>query len=398
MSPLLRRIAVLVAIAVPLVLVLFLFLDWWALALLPPLLLIGVLTLMLSSTKAALPGETEAPPDPFVESGPQGSRIREDLLSSQDDEYPFVFSAMVRWKWTAEPDPRLRNPGEFAKQMVMDQAREVSMGYRPKDHDVARHRVASVLGVAAHGFDGALEVWAEDVTLTLSEEDESRLARIAKARKEGALWEVERSVESAKRRYYKDDVLATPGSAIVWDLVRGDADVNRTHDLIEVLTRVAEASKGEDPADLLDRLRVASPEAFSFLGGIVREDREGRESREEWDEQTFEGSAGAGAWEGTEERSGFGNSDFVVGESPGGLEQTVGNLVAEIEAKIEDEDERVQLLDRLVRSFEDGPLSEVADLIRRAHPLLDEEDDFDFGVTYEAPGPTSTPNGNGVPH
>jgi hypothetical protein len=100
--------------------------------------------------------------------------------------------------------------------------------------------------------------------------DESRLARIAKARKEGALWEVERSVESAKRRYFADDVLATPGSAIVWDLVRGDADVNRTHGLIEVLTRVSEASKGEDPADLLERLRVASPEAFSFLGGIVR--------------------------------------------------------------------------------------------------------------------------------
>ncbi|WP_017582049.1 hypothetical protein [Nocardiopsis valliformis] len=382
MSPLLRRIAVLAAIAVPLVLALFLFLDWWALALVPPLLLIGVLALMLSSTKAALPGETETPPDPFVESGPQGARIRESPLPSQDDEYPFVFSAMVRWKWTGEPDPRLRNPGEFAKHMVMEQAERVSTGYRPKDHDVARHRVASVLGVAAHGFDGALEAWAEDVTVTLSEEDESRLARIAKARKEGALWEVERSVESAKRRYFADDVLATPGSAIVWDLVRGDADVNRTHDLIEVLTRVAEASKCADPAELLERLRVASPEAFSFLDEIVREER------------TVE------SFVGVEERSGFDGSDLVVESSEDDLAQSVEKIVARIGEEIEDEDKRVQLVHRWVGLFEGASLTGIAELLRRAHPLPDEEDDFDLGVTYEVPGPvpTPSPNGNGVPH
>ncbi|WP_026119651.1 hypothetical protein [Nocardiopsis ganjiahuensis] len=382
MSPMLRRIAVLVAIMVPLVLALSLFLDWWVLVLIPPLLLIGVLALMLSSTKAAVPGETEAPPDPFVESGPQGARIREDLLPSQDDEYPFVFSAMVRWRWTGAPDPRLRNPGEFAKQMVMEQSGEVSTGYRPKDHDVARHRVASVLGVAAHGFDGALEVWAEDVTLTLSEEDENRLARIAKARKEGALWEVERSVESAKRRYFADDVLATPGSAIVWDLVRGDADVNRTHGLIEVLTRVAEASKGEDPEDLLERLRAASPEAFSFLNEIVREER------------TSEAFGGAEKWSGRD------GSEAVVGESEDELTRSVERIAARIGEEIKDEDKRVQLVHRLVELFEKASLTELAELLRRAHPLPDEEDGFVLGVTYEAPEPlpTPSPNGNGVPH
>lgn len=395
MNPTLRRVAILAAVAVPLCLVLYLAIGWWALALAPPLLLIGVLVLMLSSTRAALPGETETPPDPFVESGPQGARIRESPLPSQDDEYPFVFSAMVRWKWTGDPDPRLRNPAEFAKKMVMEQAEQVSAGYRPKEYDVARHQVAAPLGVAAHGFDGALEVWAEDVTLSLSEEDESRLARIATARKEGALWEVERSVETAKRRYYADDVLATPGSAIVWDLVRGDADVNRTHDLIEVLTRVAEASKGGDPADLLDRLRVASPEAFSFLHGVAREER------------TLEGVPGA------EVQRGFdgigaepGRSGSAAEEGGVGLEKAVEVLVAEVVEAVEDEDRRVQLVHRLVTAFESGSLPDVAELVRRAHPLPDVEggedredgeDGVATGITYEAPGPALSSNGHGAP-
>lgn len=392
MSFTLRRVAVLAGVAVPLGLVLCLTLQWWALVLAPPLVLIGVLVLMLSSTRPALPGETARPPDPFVESGPKSTRIRPSLVGSKDSEYPFVFSAMVRWRWTGEPDHRLRNPDGLAGQLVIDQARQVCANYPPEQHDVALHEVAASLGVSHQGFGGTVEVWAEDVALSLSEEDETRLSRIAKARKEGVLWEVERSVEAAKRRYYADDVLATPGSAIVWDLVRGDADINRTHGLIEILTRVAEASKGADSADLLERLRVASPEAFSFLNGTVPEDRapdrplwEWPQERD-WADEVTVGPATSG------------------GEAAGAeavLAGAVGTVMDVVEG-IEDEDLRVQVVERWARNFERASLHEIAELIRRRHPLGHEVgDDHDesplAGVTYLAPEAVPSPNGNGVP-
>ncbi|MFE1167044.1 hypothetical protein [Nocardiopsis sp. NPDC058789] len=392
MSPAQRRGAILTAALVSLGVVLYLTIDWWALVLAPPLLLIGVLALMVNSTKAATPGETVRPPDPFVESGPKNARIKAALAPSQDREYPFVLSAMVWWRWVGEPDHRLRNPEGLARQLVVEQARRVSEGYQPEQHDMALHQVAATLGVASHGFGGAVEVWADDVTLALSEEDQTRLARIAKARKESVLWEVERSVESAKRRYYADDVLATPGSAVVWDLVRGDADVDRTHGLIEVLTRVAEASKGVDSADLLDRLRSASPESFSFLNGTGLPVRspdspvwEWPEGRDWADEVTVARASGGGASTSVE----------------GALDGAVGRLMDEIEG-MENEDLRIQVVDRWAKSFELASLTEIAEMIRRRYPLEPErEADGDdpplVGLTYLAPEAVPSPNGDGVP-
>ncbi|MEU3018861.1 hypothetical protein ABZ635_15845 [Nocardiopsis sp. NPDC007018] len=398
MSSVSRRVVVGAGVTALLGLVLYVTLQWWALVLVPPLVLIGVLALMLSSTKAALPGETAPPPDPFVEVGPKTTRIRPSLVASQDGEYPFVFSAVVWWRWTGEPDHRLRNPEGLAGQLVMDRVRQVCRNHRPEDHDVALHEVAADLGVSCHGFGGAVEVWAEEVSLSLSEEDETRLSRIAKARKEGVLWEVERSVEAAKRRYYADDVLATPGSAIVWDLVRGDADINRTHGLIDVLTRVSEASKGSDSAELLERLRAASPEAFSFLHGSVREHM-----------------SEVGEPEGAANRERPG--DFAPGPArfatngeaaPVGVRGAVGVLMDAVEA-IADEDLRLQLVDRLVKAFDMASLTEIAELIRRRLPPEDDHpgggdgdggdgDDSPLsGLTYLAPDSESAPRRNGVP-
>ncbi|WP_017606791.1 hypothetical protein [Nocardiopsis alkaliphila] len=354
MSDIRRHTIIMIAIVVSLCGLLHLAVGWWSLVWAPILLLIGGLVLMLSSPKAAVPGETEIRPDPFMESGPRNSRIKGDLLPSREDDYPFLFSAMVMWRWTGAPDPRLRNPAGQARSVVVDRARKNTVRYHPGDHDVARHQIAAALGVAMYTYEGALEVWAEDVELTLREEDLTRLDRLSRVRKENAVWEVEKSVEAAKREYYAEDVLATPGSAIVWDLVRGGTDVERTHGLIETLARLAEASKGEDLADLLTRLRDAAPEEFAFL----------RERRAEEPDTGFE--MGPVGYENHEGRG--------AGAEPGHLDTTAvaRALLQEVDDK--DEDSRIQFVHRLVVTLEKAGSSRLAEEIRHLHPLPDDEE------------------------
>lgn len=346
-----RGVVIMLGVVGALVAALYPLMDLWVLVAAPIMLLFGGLVLMFGSTRPSVPGQTETPPDPFMESGPRNVRIKDEPLSSRDEHYPFLFSAMVMWRWTGAPDPRLHNPAGQAQRVIAEQARKGVARFRPEHYDMARHQLAADLGVAVYAYDGALEVWAEDVELTLSDDDMTRLERLSRMHKESVLWEVEKSVESAKRRYYADDVLATPGSAIVWDLVRGDVDVGRTHGLIETLARLAEASKGEDLSDLLTRLRGAAPEEFAFLGESEREIRDGRRDNE------FD--------------------DFVP---PGTMGDHATPDASEMALLIlswyddEDEDTRMQNVHRQVLLLEDAGARDIARELRRLYPLPDDED------------------------
>ncbi|SIO90037.1 hypothetical protein [Nocardiopsis sp. JB363] len=388
-----RRVGIMVGIAAVLTAALYPLMDLWVLVAAPILLLFGGLVLMFGSTRPAVPGQTETPPDPFMESGPRNTRIKDAPLSSRDEHYSFLFSAMVMWRWTGTPDPRLRNPAGQAQRVVFEQAGKDVARFRPEHHDVARHQLAADLGVAVYAYEGALEVWAEDVELTLSDDDMTRLERLARVRKESVLWEVEKSVESAKRRYYADDVLATPGSAIVWDLVRGDVDVGRTHGLIETLARLAEASKGEDLSDLLTRLRGAAPEEFAFLGDPGPDAPDDSDAP---DVHGFEAFDPHGA--------------SIDHGPPNAYEQA--RLILSL-YNDDDEDTRTQDVHRQVQLLERAGAWDIARELRRLYPLPDDEDfeeaepahgrrsAFDLAgadwIGHETDTPTNTRNGDGAP-
>lgn len=398
-----RRVVIMIGVVVVFAVALYPLMDLWVLVAVPILLLFGGLVLMFSSTRPAVPGQTETPPDPFMESGPRNTRIKDAPLSSRDEHYPFLFSAMVMWRWTGAPDPRLRNPAGQAQRVVFEQAGEGVARFRPEHHDVARHQLAADLGVAVYAYEGALEVWAEDVELTLSDDDMTRLERLSRVRKESVVWEVEKSVESAKRRYYADDVLATPGSAIVWDLVRGDVDVGRTHGLIETLARLAEASKGEDLSDLLTRLRGAAPEEFAFLGELGPD---GPDARDDSDDG--------------EDRGVHGFEDFdpygaTTGHGPPSVHEKARLILSMYND--DDEDTKTQDVHRQVQLLERAGALGIARELRRLYPLPDDEDfeepepepepthgrrsAFDLAgadwIGHETDTPTNTRNGDGVP-
>lgn len=208
--------------------------------------------------------DTEAPPPAL----PNTTRLRETRLQSADQDYTFVLKGTVRWSWTGDPHPLLRAPEAQAQQTVVTVARETLAAHGPYETDPARHALAARLAEGTRAAGGVMEVWADDLDLCLSEEDRAHLDALARVRKERGQWEAEREVERAKRRYFAEDAFASPGQAVLWELNRNGNDVDRAHGRIRTLAELAEAGKGEDLADVRDRLRDREPELTSALDGL----------------------------------------------------------------------------------------------------------------------------------
>ncbi|WP_017609546.1 hypothetical protein [Nocardiopsis xinjiangensis] len=210
------------------------------------------------------PAETDAPP-PTV---PNTTRLRETRLVSADPDYTFVLKGTVRWHWTGEPRPLLRAPEAQAKQAIVSAARETLAAHGPYEADLTLHALAARLGRSELAGGGTMEVWAEELDLALCDEDREHLDALARVRKERGKWEAERDVEQAKRRYFAEDALSSPGHAVIWELARNGSDIDRAEGRIDTLARLAEAGKGESLTDLRDRLHVWEPDLASALGAL----------------------------------------------------------------------------------------------------------------------------------
>ncbi|MFJ4752986.1 hypothetical protein [Streptomyces sp. NPDC088763] len=96
---------------------------------------------------------------------------------------------------------------------------------------------------------------AEDINLTLPDEDQKRLDRLAGVRKDEAVWEHQRKYEQSKRRYLGEDALKDTGSAVVWWLTRNDEHVAKTVADLPLLAQLTSAANDTDiPERLLELL------------------------------------------------------------------------------------------------------------------------------------------------
>lgn len=170
----------------------------------------------------------EAPAAPPVAPQPTEQPVSGAQLRSAHPEYRFSFSGTI--SWYVKPDaPGLphANPGGLAVDLVLEQAGELVAETSPEDGELAQHRLNALLGTPRSDKSGHVVAWASDVRLALPDSDAERLRQLAAARKDEELWERKRAHERNKRAYFADDVLQTPGSALVWWLARredGDLD------------------------------------------------------------------------------------------------------------------------------------------------------------------------------
>ena len=183
-------------------------------------------------------------------------------LPSTAPDYKFLFSATVRWRPAVNPAVLVpnANPAALAIDAVLSRARAVTQTEDPGAFALAQHRLSSTLGTAVHDPAGQVEAWATNLTLTLSDADLERLRKLEDLHKDEQLWEHQREYERSKRTYLGDDVLKSPGSAIVWWLAKKDDAIERTVELIGPLAQLASAANDREVPELFQHL-VPSPTA-----------------------------------------------------------------------------------------------------------------------------------------
>lgn len=183
--------------------------------------------------------EPLSPPDPE----PHQEVFSEVSLPSAAPDYRFLVSGTVHWR----PNPKA--PGRehhdlaaLARDGILSRAGESLLDAQPREHGALGERLNAELGVEQVVSSGHVVAWGGDFTVVLPEADRQRLQQIADVRKDAEVWEHERNHERDIREYLGEDVLSSPGSAVVWVLARylqgknanvGDAvnDIENVRDL-----------------------------------------------------------------------------------------------------------------------------------------------------------------------
>ncbi|MEU8687733.1 hypothetical protein [Streptomyces sp. NPDC048665] len=182
-------------------------------------------------------------------------------LPSLWDDYSFVFSATVRWYLLGSPgDGPVLNPAGIAVEAILNRTRAVTERREPGRASLVQHELNGVLSHMCPDSSGHVQAMAEDVSLTLLEQDQERLDRLADVRKDKAVWEHQRKYEQSKRQYLGEDVLKDTGSAVVWWLAKNDEHVEKTVADLALLAQLTSAANDTDIPERLQNLVAQRPD------------------------------------------------------------------------------------------------------------------------------------------
>lgn len=172
-------------------------------------------------------------------------------LPSALPDYRFVFSATVHWRPAAGTvgPPHASLPA-VANNTIIARACEITAAEHPSEHSMVQHKLNAALGVVLPDLHRRVEAWAVQVSLTLPATDGERLRKLSEVRKDEEVWEHERSHERNKRAYLAEDVLKTPGSAVVWWLARNPDSIRETVGLIGILAQLSAAANDTEIPEL----------------------------------------------------------------------------------------------------------------------------------------------------
>jgi len=174
----------------------------------------------------------------------QEARVSEVGLPSSLPDYTFRFSATVRWRRLRESSHA--NPAALATENIIERARIILATERPHMASALSQQLNVVLGVPRSHHSGEVEAMASEVSLSLPAEDMQRLEKMAVLRKEETLWDERRRYEKNRREYLGEDVLKSPGSAVVWWLATKEEGVDQAAALIDTLARLSAAANDDE--------------------------------------------------------------------------------------------------------------------------------------------------------
>ncbi|MEV8324099.1 hypothetical protein [Kitasatospora sp. NPDC056731] len=232
-----------------------------------------------SEAEVGTDADSESDEPPYEE-----TRVDRVALPSRVPDYDFIFSVTVWWR----PIPNMTglvhaSPASLAIETVLSRAREVTENEDPGRLDLVRHQLNGVLGIQGQDPSALVEVMGGRVSLSLPEDDRSRLGKLSEVRKTEEVWEHERRYEQSKRAYLGEDVLKSPGSAVVWWLARHDDEVVQAVDMIGPLAQLSAAANNEAVDELYEHL-VPRPvdEAGPFQDDVTPRWPRGGDEGEDW--------------------------------------------------------------------------------------------------------------------
>ncbi|GAB2734558.1 hypothetical protein GCM10027174_04260 [Salinifilum aidingensis] len=185
--------------------------------------------------------EQQAPPPPPQPPAFQEYRVDGVPFGSAESDYRLHLSCVVRWRPVQEGVVlEHQQPGAWAAECLLLEAGPVLELTLPEDCTRAKHRLASLLGARRTDQTGRMEFHADRISVGLSDGDRSRIDERKQVRKDAQLWSEKSDFERTVRSYLEQEVLDSPGSALVWWLAS---------------PRTEEKERVDDAVDKLPNLR-----------------------------------------------------------------------------------------------------------------------------------------------
>ncbi|MGW1842680.1 hypothetical protein [Streptomyces sp. NPDC001966] len=253
-------------------------LDWpiWVWFLLPALCAGALLIDMRvpsreTGSSAQAPEPCEAAPERPAERPYKETSVVVVPVESAVADCPFLFSATVWWRLADEDGSwRHGNPAALASTSVLRRVQRMTSTEHPNRCTFLEHSMEGVLGMAAPDDEGLVVAFATDIRLVLRQKDQEHLDELDGLRKAAGTWESRRQHERNVREYLGDDVLRSPGSAVVWWMARHDDQIERAVEMIAPLTVLsATANDQEIPEKYRDLFQMyGSPPDEDPTGGF----------------------------------------------------------------------------------------------------------------------------------
>ncbi|MFD7103981.1 hypothetical protein [Streptomyces celluloflavus] len=185
--------------------------------------------------------------EPPAESLYQETSVVVVPLESAVADCPFLFSATVWWRPVDGSTTSTHgNQAALAATSVLRRARRATSAEHPSRCTFLEHEMEGVLGAPVSDDAGLVTAFATEVRLVLRQRDRKHLEELDELRKAVGAWESRRQHERNLREYLGEDVLQSPGSAVVWWMARHDDQIERAVEMIAPLAVLSAAANGEE--------------------------------------------------------------------------------------------------------------------------------------------------------
>ncbi|MFI7239556.1 hypothetical protein [Streptomyces cyaneofuscatus] len=358
----------------------------WLWFLLPALmagaLLIDMRVSRAEGARPTAPDEGESAPEPPPEVPYQETSIVVVPVQSAVEDCPFLFSASVWWR----PGGRFAasshgNPAALAATSVLQRVQSMTLTEDPGRCTFLERSLEGLLGTPALDDSGLVETFATDIRLVLRRKDQEHLDELDGLRKAMGSWESRRQHERNLREYLGEDVLRSPGNAVVWWMARHDDQIERAVDMIAPLTVLSAAANDEEiPEEYQDLFRGrGKPVEGEPMSGFGHPEPGGRQAP-----------------------PGHGPVRSAAGQEPPVTDSLAAWL--DVEGFTDGSDETRVFLDRLARMSDAAGRPEAAENIRRHLRRADHEggrppaDPFEEAGTENPPSATAPASSPPPPH